>query len=457
MLGDYRSKQDAEILSTQISYRSDHPALQLKKLLDWNQIYQVVRYHLQLSGRNISGRLRGKRINTELYARLIVLMHVMRFNYRELEAYTSENVIGRLFVEAQEGDTLQVRDHSSISRVCASMGKDGMEHLNQLIVGHATALGFADPSVISADTTAQELHIGYPNEPGILKGVAQRVIRGCQRLARAGYKGLKTITNAAENIIKKVKEHHLFAKSKEVKAALLQEMCKKTTILLAKCAAARKQIGPVSNAWAISGLNVLKNMENCGRMLIPQVESWLRTGVVAKDKILHPILNAKSIVRNKIGRKCEFGLKQLIVLVKGGYLLSKEVDMKKFSEFDMPMMTIKVCQQVYGEEYIPNMLVFDRGGHSAKNIQDLKKIGVKKIGIQPKGKARWSVRGKDREETMRSRSRVEGAIGALKSFNGMNKPKERRCNTAAATTARSVFSYNLNKLTRDLMEKKAAC
>lgn len=452
MLGDYRSKQNMTVSSAKIYYRTDHPALQLKNLLDWNQIYQVIGYHLQASGRNVSGKLRGRRIDVKLYARLIVLMHVMRFNYRELEAYTSENIIGRLFVEAKEKDILQIRDHSAIARACVCIGKDGMEQLNQLIVGHATTLGFADPSVISADTTAQELHIGYPNEPGILKGIAQRCIRACGRLSKAGYNGFQRVKDIATEIIRKVKEHHLFIKGLEDKKTSLISMCEKTVRLLKECSEVRRKIGHTTQAWAISGLNVIQEMEKCGSKLIPQIYYWIKTGEVAAGKILHSVLDAYSIPRNKIGKKVEFGLKQLIVYLKGGYLLSREVNMKIFSEFDMPEVAIEVCQKVYGEDYIPKMLVFDRGGHSAKNIKSLKNMGVKKIGIQPKGKARWCVRGKDREETMKLRSRVEGVIGSLKNFNGMHKPKERRRNTVAATASRSVLSHNLNRFTKDIMK-----
>lgn len=35
-------------------------------------------------------------------------------------------------------------------------------------------MGFADIKELSADTTVQEVPIGYPNEPGIFKGLAER-------------------------------------------------------------------------------------------------------------------------------------------------------------------------------------------------------------------------------------------------------------------------------------------
>ena len=45
-----------------------------------------------------------------------------------------------------------------------------MDEINALILHVAKDCGFADPGILSSETTAQELPIGYPNEPGILRG-----------------------------------------------------------------------------------------------------------------------------------------------------------------------------------------------------------------------------------------------------------------------------------------------
>ncbi len=55
-----------------------------------------------------------------------------------------------------------------------ALGQAGIEDVNGLIVKEAHRFGFVDEGVISADTTAQELPIGYPNEPGILRGLSPR-------------------------------------------------------------------------------------------------------------------------------------------------------------------------------------------------------------------------------------------------------------------------------------------
>jgi hypothetical protein len=45
--------------------------------------------------------------------------------------------------------------------------------------------------------------------------------------------------------------------------------------------------------------------------------------------------------------------------------------------------------KAFGET--PETFGFDRGGYSQGNIAKLKKLGVKNIGVAPKGKAEWEV------------------------------------------------------------------
>ncbi|PON09621.1 hypothetical protein C2W62_54525, partial [Candidatus Entotheonella serta] len=66
-----------------------------------------------------------------------------------------------------------------------------------------------DEGVISADTTAQELPIGYPNEPGILRGLSQRCGRALKRLQERGVAGLEGALQQVETILRSVKAHHL--------------------------------------------------------------------------------------------------------------------------------------------------------------------------------------------------------------------------------------------------------
>ena len=105
---------------------------------------------------------------------LVLLMRVKNLNAREMEAYVAEHVVARVFIGRQDDPSPQMRDHSNMARAYAALGNEGVDAVNTLMLHVAHDCGFADASILSSDTTAQELPIGYPNEPGILRGWAQR-------------------------------------------------------------------------------------------------------------------------------------------------------------------------------------------------------------------------------------------------------------------------------------------
>ena len=123
--------------------------------------------HWQRAGKNLDGRP-GLPWDVALYVPLVVLMLVTNLTSRNMEAYLAENVVARVFIGRQDAPTPQIRDHSNIARAYVTLGKDGVDEVNALILHVARDCGVADVRILSSDTTAQELPIGYPNEPGIL-------------------------------------------------------------------------------------------------------------------------------------------------------------------------------------------------------------------------------------------------------------------------------------------------
>jgi hypothetical protein len=111
----------------------------------------------------------------------------------------------------------------------------------------------------------------------------------------------------------------------------------------------------------------------------------------------------------------------------------------------MPSLAFDMYHEAFGADVVPRLFVYDRGGHSRENIKVCKKKGIKKIGIQPKGRARWQVRGQDRKIVMSERGKMEGKIGTLKNSYGFNKPRQRSNDTVLVSGHRSILSFNLNK------------
>lgn len=436
---------------------NDHPFLQLKERLDWEAIRKTMCDYWRQAGKNVDGK-RGRPWPVDLYVPLLVYKRVRQQHARLLEADLRENAVARLFVGVAEQQWPQVRDHSNIDRAEAALGEAGWKAVNELIVRQAASLGFADPTILSSDTTAQEPAIGYPHEAGILNGIAQRVYRSLVKIQETVTEkvvpGLAEAKEKAREIFRQVKEYHLFTKGKEAKDRVVLELVKQARELIGHSEEVIREVAKNGARKVQSGVQKMREMVEVTQTLLPQILKWINTGFVATGKILHAgISEARSIVRNKAGKKVEFGFKWLINRLEGGYVFGRAVAAQA-SEYQMPIEALKDYRGIFGKDKAPELQVYDRGGSSAKTVEKLSKEGVKKVGIMPKGAQEWSIAAEDQAEVRSQRGKTEGVIGTLKSQKcGFNQRRERSSAGVKAAGQRALVCLNLARLMKDICGK----
>jgi hypothetical protein len=428
-----------------------HPLLQLKRALPWAALFEVMRRHWQRAGKNTDGRP-GLPWDVALYVPLVVLMVVKNLHSREMEAYLAENVVARVFIGRQADPQAQIRDHSNIARAYVALGKDGVDEITALILHVAKDWGFADVRSLSADTTAQELPLGYPNEPGILRGWAQRCGRALAKLKTRAVVGVDPALAQVQTILKTVKEHHLFAKGKQAKRQVLTRLLTEVGQLVVQTRVLVQGLSARRDRVTQRAMTTLQTMHAVAKRLIPQIVQWITTGVVAKGKILHAgVTQARALVRHKVGKDVEFGLPYLLSRLGGGYIFGTMIH-GVVDESKMPLQALAGYRAIFGAHATPALLVYDRGGYAAATLRALAREGVKAIGIQPKGQGAWCVAEAVRATVRSERGQTEGIIGTLKTDKyGFNKPKERLWQTLEMAGPRSILAFNLNKLMRDLV------
>jgi hypothetical protein len=439
---------NGEIVSVYVPH--NHPLLQLKCALPWDALCEVMERHWRRAGKNTDGRP-GLPWDVALYVPVVVLMLVKHFHARAMEAYLAENVVARVFIGRQDHPRPQMRDHSNIARAYAALGKDGVEEINALILHVARDFGFADVDILSSDTTAQELPIGYPNEPGILRGLAQRCGRALSKLKTHGVLGVDAALQQVQTILRSVKEHHLFAKGKQEKRQVLIRLLTEVGQLMVQTRPVVTRLGPRCERVIQNARATLVAMHEVAKQLIPQIVQWITTEVVAKGKVVHVgLTQARAIVRNKAGKKVEFGLPYLLSRLGGGYIFGTLIR-GVVDESKMPLQALAGYRAIFGAQATPALVVYDRGGYATATVRALAHEGVKEIGIQPKGQGAWRVAEAVRETVRSERGKTEGSIGTLKTDKyGFNKPKERLWQMLEMAGPRSILSCNLNKLMRDL-------
>jgi hypothetical protein len=258
-----------------------------------------------------------------------------------------------------------------------------------------------------------------------------------------------------QTIVRTVKEHHLFAKDQGEKRRLLSRLLREVGQLVVQTRPMIARCGQSRDRVTRKAMATLSAMAEVARVLIPQIIQWLTTNVVAKGKILHAgITQARSIVRNKAGKKVEFGLPYLLSRLGGGYVFGRLIH-GVIDEHKMPLVALEQYREIWGAEATPELVVYDRAGDATTTRNRLAHEGVKHIGIQPKGQRPWQVAEEVRQQVRSERGKTEGIIGTLQSNKyGFNKPKERLWQTLEMAGLRSIVSFNLNKLMRDLVHSR---
>ncbi len=427
----------------------EHPLLRLKAELDWAALTEVMVSHWRAAGKNVDGGP-GLPWPVQLYVPLLVLMWVKAYHARQMEEYISESVVARRFLALTEPEVKQIRDHASIARAEAALGAEGKAAVNALVIHTAVERKFTDGQILSSDTTVQEPAIGYPNEPGIMKGWAERIERALRKLKARGMTAATAGIAQAREIYRQVKAHHLFAKTPAEKQRIVTELVTQSTALQETTQAVIAQISARCGQVKQRAVATLRRLVAVSQTLLPQITQWLTTGQVATEKIIHAGLSqARAIPKGK-GR-VKFGMKWLLHRLRGGYLFGHRVA-PRADENQMPLESVKDYRALFGPQATPKIVVYDRGASLGAVAPKLRQAGVKKVGIPPRGQGAWQVGEKDQHLVKSHRGQTEGSIGRLKSRKySFSHRRERSHATQDAAGQRALVSVNLTTFLRDVV------
>ena len=435
-----------------IPIAEDHKLVRLTDTLDWTEMEDQAQQIRLGKLKNAAGR--PPHLRASLGA--MILMATRRLTYREAEDLIRYYAPARYLCGLTE--TEWTPDFTTIQDFTELMGEEGIKLINQHVVHMAVKHKLADPTTLVADTTAQEASIPYPNEMGLMSGFLTSVANAARKVGR-GLKGFVQQTGSQFKAARqKAREYRLFAKTKEGKDRVMKQMLtivEKLNANLGEALRAPAAQGERLRKYAIVAMSKLVQLQDTMSKLLPQIRYWIRTGYVASDKIisLH-IPKLYSIVRGKVGKTVEFGLSWGIRRLAGGYLLATLAqDRRELQDTKFALRAVKDHIALFGQA--PRAYAYDRGGYSAQNLSALKKLGVKDVGLAPRGRTQWSVSGAVREQLVAQRALVEAGIGTIKSPRyGFNRPAARSAAMMGACGQRAVLGFNSAKLVRELAGRK---
>jgi hypothetical protein len=432
----------------------NHRLVRLTEVLDWTALEALAQAIRREKLKSRAGR--PPRLRPLLGA--VVFMSTRRITYREAEDFIRHYGPARYLCGLTDSDWTP--DFTTVQDFLKLMGEEGLRRINEFVVKVAVDEKLADPSEAVADTTAQEAAVPYPNEIGLLSTFLTSVLAASRKGGRMLRQVVAHAGATIEAARQEIREYRLFAKerSKAAKDRMTARVVTLVSNINRQLGDGLKQVSKAGRApvgVAKVAQAKLRRLHETMQKLIPQIRYWLRTGFVASDKIISiQIPELYSVVRGKVGKKVEFGLNWGVTRLKGGFLLAlRAADRRELVDAKYAVLAVEKLRALFGKA--PRAYAYDRGGYSAANVHALRKLGVRKVGLAPRGRAEWGVDEKTRRRLSSERAQIEGGIGTIKSARyGFNRPPARSVAAMATSGQRALLGFNLNKLVREMAARE---
>lgn len=431
-----------------------HRLVMITEETDWTALEEIVQEIRRRKLKNEAGR--PPHLRALIGA--VVFRALRQMTYRETEDQIRHYGPARYLCGLTE--TNWTPDANTIQDFEQLLGEDGVKRLNEHVVKWAVEEKVADPTIAVADTTAQEAAVPYPNEMGLMATFVSAITAASKNVGAALGGFVKRAGNLFKAAKMKLRDYRLFAKKKS-KAARNRLVSSMATIVenvqgelasaLAEASGKRMRL----TRFRKSSWQKILRLHDTMTTLLPQVRHWLKTGFVAKDKIvsLH-IPEIYALVRGKVGKPVEFGVNWGIARIGGGFLLATRAkDKLELWDSRFALRAVEDHKALFGKP--PKAYAYDHAGSSEKNAAALRAMGVLHVGLAPRGKMGWQVAGSIKETLITERAQVEAGIGSIKATKyGFNRPGARTVNAMGVAGQRSVLGFNLNKLTNRLAERR---
>jgi class 3 adenylate cyclase len=435
-----------------ISLPDNHPIVVLTDAVDWTEMEARAERIRERKLKNAAGR--PPRLRATLGA--LTLMALRSRPYREVEEQIRYYAPARYLCGLTETDWTP--DFTTVHDLAQLLGEEGIKLINEAVVAQAVQLGLADPKTAVADTTAQQAAIPHPNEMGLLGGFVRSLEAAAGR-AGGTIKGfVAKMAGKLRAAKEQVRRYRLFAKTKAAKdrgVAQMTNLIAQINGELGKALQAASAQASKLKGYGLVARRRLEQLHQTVGKLLPQIRYWLRTGYVAAGKVINlHIPQLYSIVRGKVGKTVEFGLSWGITRLKGGFVLATVAgDKAELHDSRFAVRAVEDLAALFGKA--PRSYAYDRGGYSMKNVERLREIGVRDVGLAPQGRAGWRVGGKTKERLVAERALVEGSIGTIKGLKyRFNRPPARSAAMMGACGQRAVLGLNLTKLVRGIAMKR---
>lgn len=385
----------------------------------------------------------------EVVLRLLVLKHLRRWSYDELEWEVTGNVVYRRFCRI---DAEKVPDAKTMVRYGQLLDSAVLRTIFDRVVGIAAERKVTRGQRMRVDTTVVEAPMRYPTDSGLCQDVVRVLGREMRRLGEAGVRLPFVLRDAGRSVARRLREidQALRLRGERARQAIKApyrrlirvagryvRQARKATV-----AARRRQL----NAAAQRSLAKLETFLPRAEQIVRQTRARIVRGITdSKGKLLSIFEPYAQILRRgKLRKPVEFGTVVKVQEAEGGIVTDIQPVLAKC---DAVLLVSSVERHAAVFKKPPRLVATDRGFWSGKGERRIKELGVEHAAVPRSGyrsparvaheRQRWFKRGRA------WRQGGEACISRLKNRFGMARSRYRGEDGMARTAFWAGIAGNL--------------
>ena len=394
-----------------------------------DQVFEAMRGRFKQSARR--GR---KGTPAEVALRLLVLKHMKKWSYEQLEWEVTGNLVYRHFCRIDGG---KVPDSKTMVRIGQLLDGEVLQALFARVVGQAIEHRVTRGRKMRVDTTVVETPIRYPSDSRLCEDVTDVVCREIDRMRSEGVTAPATFRNVQRSVGRRAREITQISRKPIARDAKRHALRKPYGRLLAITRRVLRQalvtVKRARRRWEkLSGsgrrsVRTMERMLDLGERVVSQTKARIFKGITdAATKIVSVFEpQTKIIRRGKAHKPTEFGQMVKVQEAEGGVV----TDIAVVTETDHALLipSVQHHKQIFGRA--PRVAATDRGFFSLENIRVIEALGVKCAAIPRPGyrSPAWLQRERTRpfRRARAWRAGGEARISRLKHTFGMHRARYR--------------------------------
>jgi IS5 family transposase len=380
-------------------------------------------------------RIRGRAgTPAEVVLRMLVLKHLYRWSYDELEHQVRTNLVYRAFARV---GCEKVPDAKTILKIARSLGEEVIESLHERVVAVAIRAGVSRGRRLRIDTTVVETNIHYPTDSSLMVDgirVITRVVKEVEKQIGSGRKRMRNYLRSVKRQCLKIRLLARHVKNRPERVTVYRKLMATARKVVREGQRVRRrlkaQVRARGSSEAIRGRLELadEQLKTFCRRLQQVVEQTKQRVLGGDTHVGNKVLSmfephSEAIRKGKMDKPTEFGKMVTIQEAEGGLITAYEVQARRKSDSELWEPALKEHQRIFGRA--PYLATADRGFASKKNEEMAQEFGVRRVCLPKKGRLlekrrryqqqRWFRRGQ------RWRAGCEARISVLKRRHGLER------------------------------------